>query len=85
MSTPERTPQPNKTTSGAEGGATLDLTIGWYKADRATPAHGILQGSDAGGEWKLEFATPAELKKQLASIVSELEAVALASRNAEEG
>jgi hypothetical protein len=82
---PERTPQPEKTTSGAEVGATLDLTIGWFKTDRATPAHGALQGSDAGGEWRLEFASPAELKKQLAAIIAELEAVALTARPEQEG
>jgi hypothetical protein len=72
-----RTPQPEIAKSGAEVGSTLELTIRWYKAGRDTPAHGSLEGSDAEGSWKLEFASPAELKERLASIVSRLEAVAL--------
>jgi hypothetical protein len=71
--------------SEAEVGATIDLTIAWYKTTRDTPAHGTLQGSDAQGDWTLEFARPAELKKHLASIVSDLEAAAVTARDEQEG
>jgi hypothetical protein len=74
-----RTPEPEIAKSGAEVGSKLELTIRWYKPDRETPGHGSLEGSDAEGSWRLEFASPAELKERLASIVSRLEAVALAT------